>query len=67
MVLDDAERARFLAWCEANAESNRAMLKQMEKLPGVVSGIETDMKRKTAALLIVAGMLSETEKQTIGG
>ena len=66
MLLTDAERKRFIEYCEQNILSSKAIIGQMEKmkLP------ETLKKRETTemlAFMTVLKKLTNVEAQTIKG
>lgn len=66
MLLSDAERDRFASWLERNADSARAIFRQLENLPHAAP-LATSLKQEIAASLIIAKKLRETESMSIGG
>lgn len=64
IMLNEQERNRFASWLEQQCESNRGMLEQLEKMPHAAPVAE-NMKRETAAMLIVAKKLRSIEQITI--
>ena len=68
LLLTQKESDRFSAWLRHEAESNRVMIRQMEKLlsPSMELLIKKD-KTEMVAFLIVADKLDRTERMSIGG
>lgn len=66
LFLSQAEADRFAAWLEREAETGRAILRQLESLPPNVAAplIERE-KRDIAAALIIARRLRSTERVEI--
>ena len=62
--LTDEERRKFAAWLMQEAHSNDVIIKQMEKLPGLETGIKK-YRLEAAAYLMIARRLESTEKMTI--
>lgn len=59
MILSEQERRKFAEWLRQDAESNRLIVGQLEKLPHL--RLLADAKRREAeAMEIVARLLSET-------
>ena len=69
-MLTQADRDRFSAWLKNEAEGNRAITEQMEKMErmgrGVMGQIAKRKRAEMAACLIVAGILDSTESVEIG-
>lgn len=69
IVLTAEERQKFCDWLKQDAESDRLIIGQLEKMEGV--GIRDLLakraKQRLAAKLIVAEWLGEFENQTISG
>ena len=62
--LTDEERRRFLLWLERQAESNRLLIQQLEKLPdGKI--VSCGLKQDLAGFLIVANVLQSSESMTL--
>jgi hypothetical protein len=64
LLLSDTERIRFVEWLEFQAENEKGMLKQLEKLDSFAPMID-HMKNRTMAYLIVAADLRNTEVITL--
>ena len=58
--LSAVERARFAAWCEAEARSYDKIIPQLAKLPGTEIQIR-HFRAEVAALVLVMRRLRETE------
>ncbi len=69
MLLTDEERRRFAAWLLHDAESNKLLIEQFDKMGhNPAYKVLKDMKvREYEAELIVAKMLSQTSSYTVGG
>lgn len=64
LLLTAAERDRFAAWLEYEAESDRQMIEQMRKL-SVPAAVIDRRKLEIAAALIIAKKLRETTSETL--
>jgi len=64
MLLTDTERKRFLAYLNNSIETSRAIIEQMEKLPGA-SVLVPQEKTNLAGHLIVASHLKSMTVETI--
>lgn len=67
VVLTNEERAKFIAWLKQDAESDRLIIGQMEKMQGLGDLMTKRAKQRLAAKLIVAELLETIEEQTISG
>lgn len=68
IILDDAQRELFFAYCLQEMKTNKTMATQMEKLPhGVV--LARRQKTMAAAYAVVADDLNPAnwERMTVGG
>ena len=65
MILDDNERRKFAEYLKGDADSNRLLADQLEKLPGM-EGMAKAKRTLAAAQYIVARELGNWESQTIG-
>lgn len=63
MILTDAERAKFADYLEMDAQSSEAILRQMEKLPGM-EALAKKTKIEIAANRLVAKRLRNTTTET---
>lgn len=65
MLLTDDERSRFKNYLRVEAESNKAIIEQMAKMPGL-EAVTKNKRNEVAALLIVIRMLEQTSSESIG-
>ena len=66
--LSQHEREKFAAWLEQDAESNKGMIRQWEKMAGPQHAVIVDhLKRDVAACLIIMKKLRNIEEMTIEG
>lgn len=68
-LLTTAERLRFIEWLDWQADSNKGLIEQWEKLGGDQPHIEAVAKKLRAeemAYRIVSSILRTTEEMSIG-
>lgn len=65
ITLDQHERDKFATWCEQEAEQNKIILEQMDKLTGGAAVLGDHYRTQTAACIVVASLLRRIETQTI--
>lgn len=69
LLLSAQERERFAAWLEHEAESDRGMIEQMEKLAQHTEAVEAVRKKlnvERLAALVIMKKLRSVEDVTIG-
>lgn len=65
MMLNDNERARFVAYLDGEIATHKIMIEQIMKLPGM-DPVAKKFKMELAALQIVANRMRATETDSIG-
>lgn len=67
VVLTEAERRRFALWLQQQAESARAIARQVASMPGsaAMGVLSKRFESEGAAMLIVASKLLATEDDSI--
>lgn len=64
-MLDEADRHRFAQWLHKQITSERAIVEQLEKMPGMGVAV-MQRQREIAAYAIVLRILETTESVSIG-
>jgi hypothetical protein len=69
LLLTEAERLRFMRYCEQNAHSYGELAKQLDNLPGGAGPfalVKQHQLQRAAAYALIARELRETESMSIG-
>ena len=64
--LSDTDRARFASYLRRDAASNKQLIEQMEKMPGLAAVVRV-RRQEMVAELVVAEMLDNTESCSVEG
>ncbi len=66
MKMDQSERQRFLQYCKQQVSSAKAIIGQLESMPGMIPQVIQREKQKAAAYTIVAMDLESCTDESIG-
>lgn len=67
LLLSDAERRRFADWLEHEAETGSELVRQLELLPGIPTGMVNRQRAEASAAALIAAKLRATESSVIEG
>lgn len=64
--MEPSERQRFLQYCKQQVSSAKAIISQLESMPGMIPQVIQREKQKAAAYAIVAMDLESVSDDSIG-